>query len=156
MEHEVLNDKNFGPQVNSVYDNAIEDFEIRLAVTQADLDECFRLRHQVYCVENEYETPRTGVEEMEIDEYDQFSAHALVVHKPSGMVAATVRLILPESDLRPPLPMLALTGDQDIPFPLPFTAEISRFAISKEFRKFIAQSGGAARPSRPPRRWPST
>ncbi len=142
MNQEALSCKNLGVRVNSKYEGDFDDFEIRHATSQADLNKCFRLRHQVYCVENTYEPCDSSLQQLETDKYDKYSAHALVIHKSTGLVAGTVRLILPESDLRPPLPMLALTGNKPIPFPLTFTAEISRFAISKEFRKRLLQTRG--------------
>jgi N-acyl amino acid synthase of PEP-CTERM/exosortase system len=64
----------------------------------------------------------------------------LLLHRPSGTVAGTVRLILPALDERPrPLPIKE-AGDRTVwrrfgPPPTQQTAEISRFAISKSFRR---------------------
>lgn len=109
-------------------------FEARPATTPADLEQAYRLRFQVYCVENGFEDPARYPEGLEHDRFDKRALHTILVHRPSGLVAGTVRIILPA---RGPsgldLPLEHLLGR---PLGLPrSTAEISRFAISKDFRR---------------------
>lgn len=131
-------------------------FEIVLADTNELRREAYRLRYQVYCVENAFEDPAENPDGLETDEYDANAAHALLIHRPSGHVAGTVRLILPSS-LAPErsFPLQNLCNDPilDNPDLLPIhqTAEVSRFCISKEMRrrqmdKFLPSD----RPSVPP------
>ena len=115
-------------------------FEVIPADTPELIEQAHRLRYQVYCVENPFEDRDHHPSGLEIDEYDSRSIHSLLIHRPSNMVAGTVRLILPQ----PHLPGLGLpiakicdgAALQDPAlFPPTKTAEISRFAISKAFRR---------------------
>jgi N-acyl amino acid synthase of PEP-CTERM/exosortase system len=116
-----------------------EHFEVVRANTPILLDQVYRLRYQVYCVENNYEDPHQQVDGRETDLYDERSVHALLIHRRGGAVAGTVRVILPGIDREPPLPInLAADPDQrELLRQLPHsrTAEISRFAVAKAFRQ---------------------
>jgi N-acyl amino acid synthase of PEP-CTERM/exosortase system len=115
-------------------------FEVVRADTPALLDEAYRLRYQVYCVENRYENPDQQVHGRERDLYDDRSVHSLLIHRHSGLAAGTIRVILPGTDTQDlPLPINIATdsGQHDLLRRLPpsHTAEISRFAVSKAFRR---------------------
>lgn len=89
-----------------------------------------KLRHQVYCIDNNFEPSIGGVES---DEFDEHSVHSLVIDCQSGQPIAAVRLILP-----PGLAMRrVLTGAArrrlDL-LPRMATAEISRFSIIRKPR----------------------
>jgi N-acyl amino acid synthase of PEP-CTERM/exosortase system len=116
-----------------------EHFEVVRAHTPILLDQVYRLRYQVYCVENNYEDPHQQADGRETDIYDERSVHALLIHRRSGAVAGTVRVILPGTDREPPLPInLAADPEQrELLRRLPHsrTAEISRFAVGKAFRQ---------------------
>ncbi len=115
-------------------------FRIIPATTPPLLDQAYRLRYQVYCIERNYEKPVKRTNQRETDSYDVRSVHSLLVNRMSGNIAGTVRLILPDPNspassfpiqriCSHPLladPKLHLTAS---------AAEISRFAISKEYRK---------------------
>lgn len=116
-------------------------FEIVYCNTPELIEQAFRLRYQVYCLETGYFDPGANPDGMETDEYDERSAHSILVHKPTGQVAGTVRLILPD-DSHPdgglPARMISKDGlGMLAPSDLPIgkTAEISRFAVSKKFRR---------------------
>ena len=120
-----------------------EHFEVVRASTPTLLDQVYRLRYQVYCVENAYEDPDRQVAGRETDIYDERSVHALLVHRRSDAVAGTVRVILPGTDRQdPPLPIsvVADAEQRELLRQLPYsrTAELSRFAVSKEFRQRCA------------------
>jgi N-acyl amino acid synthase of PEP-CTERM/exosortase system len=106
--------------------------------------ECFRIRYQVYCIEQGFEDPasRQGLEET--DEYDERSVHALLVHRHSGLSIGTIRLVLHEGGLRGSLPIHRVCQDPRIHdrtfLPLESTAEVSRLAIAKLVRGQIAAS----------------
>src|SRR3974377_545807 len=118
------------------------DYDRHFAVVRATTPEllrmAYRLRYQVYCVENPFENPEEQIDQCETDKYDDDrSVHTLLVHRRTGEVAGASRVILPhKSD---PLPIATLLHGADLrgfaEFPIARTAEISRFAISKQFRR---------------------
>jgi N-acyl amino acid synthase of PEP-CTERM/exosortase system len=115
-------------------------FEVVRATTPEQLDLAHRLRYQVYCIENSFEDPARCSDGREVDEDDNRSAHALLLHRQSGATAGTVRLIMPLlDDGRRPLP-IERTLDPAArlrlePLPRHLVAEVSRFAVSKNFRR---------------------
>jgi N-acyl amino acid synthase of PEP-CTERM/exosortase system len=112
-------------------------FDVFRADTPALLDRVYRLRHQVYCVENAFEDAEQHLDGREIDADDERSGHTLLTHRSSGATAGTARVVrsLPGR----PLPIQGLLGRDDLQafecLPLGTTGEISRFAVSKEFRR---------------------
>src|SRR5205085_8135846 len=117
-----------------------EHFEVVRASTPSLVDQAYRLRYQVYCVENSYENPDEHEDRRERDIYDDRSGHVLLVHKRSGAVAGTIRVILPAvetQDLALPITSVVDSHQRQLLGRLPHasTAEISRFAISKQFRR---------------------
>jgi N-acyl amino acid synthase of PEP-CTERM/exosortase system len=114
-------------------------FEVKTALTPGLLDEVYALRYQVYCVEHAFEDPAKHPTGRETDRHDPVSQHVALVYRSSGEVVGTTRLILPLGGLVPSLPLLSLMG-QDAQaelrhYPLEQMAEISRYAISKSFRR---------------------
>lgn len=126
------------PSLLEVYDMF---FEVVPATTPDLLEEAHRLRYQVYCIENEFEPKAENPGGLEMDEFDARSCQSLLLHRATGAVAGTVRLILPGTRESDTLPAFDVSRDLDTLEPecLPrsSTAEISRFAISKEFRRRI-------------------
>lgn len=118
-------------------------FDVVPADTQDLLDEAFRLRYQVYCVEHRFEKAVEHPDGREIDRYDAHAVHSLLLHRPTHSVIGTVRLILPTGE---PLPITEVCQDAALEagslFPLATTAEISRFAISKTFRRRVEDQRG--------------
>ena len=115
-------------------------FEAVFAETNAQRESAFRLRYEVYCVENPFEDPSQNPNGMETDSYDQGSLHSVLIHRATRDVVGTVRLILPRQGPNDPLPIrrvcqhdLILRDSPDLP--QANTAEISRFAISKKLRR---------------------
>lgn len=115
-------------------------FAVVRATTPEQLDLAHRLRYQVYCVENRFEDPTPHRDGRESDEDDDRAAHALLVHRPSGITAGTVRVIMPLLDRRRrPLP-IERAVDPAVwrrfgALAPQVTAEVSRFAIAKSFRR---------------------
>lgn len=117
-----------------------QHFEVVRADTPSLLDDAYRLRYQVYCVENRYEDPGQQANGRERDVYDDRSVHSLLIHRRSGVAAGTMRVILPGTvtqDLPLPINTVTDSGLQELLRQLPpsHTAEISRFAVSKAFRR---------------------
>ncbi|HEY3909222.1 MAG TPA: PEP-CTERM/exosortase system-associated acyltransferase [Stellaceae bacterium] len=114
-------------------------FTVVRATTAEQLDLAHCLRYQVYCVENRFEDASRHRDGREIDEDDDRAAHALLVHRPSGAAAGTVRVIMPLLDeRRRPLPIERAVGPamwRQHSAPPHLTAEVSRFAVSKSFRR---------------------
>lgn len=116
-------------------------FDVVPANTPALLEESWRLRYQVYCLETGFEEKDDFPDGLERDEFDDRSVASLLVHKPSGRVAGTVRLILPvrRDGGDPELPATRVSSDiaglMGSVLPPATTAEISRFSISKAFRQ---------------------
>ena len=106
--------------------------------------EAYKLRYQVYCIENGDKTgfklPPNHPEGLEFDEFDQRSIHYLIRHRQSGDYAATVRLILPDPyNMETQFPQeLNCEIDNDAvmqPIDRQHLGEISRLCVSKAFRK---------------------
>ena len=116
-------------------------FDIVPANTPELLEAAYRLRYEVYCLETGFEDKDQFPDGLEWDEYDERSVTSLLIHKPTGKIAGTIRLILPDASAvdAPALPASKVSADLAgmIPEMLPraTTAEISRFTISKDFRK---------------------
>jgi N-acyl amino acid synthase of PEP-CTERM/exosortase system len=113
-------------------------FQSVQAVSLERQREAFRLRYQVYCVENQFLDPADNPGELETDAYDAHSLHALLTHRPTGLIAGTVRLVLPRPGSKSgSLPIHAVCSDPSLSefLPVDRTAEFSRFAISKQFRR---------------------
>jgi len=115
-------------------------FQAIPANTELLRHESFRLRYQVYCVENPFENPDEHPGEAETDHYDSRAVCTNLIHRPSGITAGTVRLVLPL--LEDPNSSFAVQEACKEPFfrdpssfPIGRAAEISRFCISKDFRR---------------------
>lgn len=104
--------------------------------------ECFRIRYQVYCIEQGFEDPASKQGLEEVDEYDERSVHALLVHRHSGLSIGTIRLVLHQEGLRGSLPIHRVCQDPRVHdrtfLPPESTAEVSRLAIAKLVRGQIA------------------
>jgi N-acyl amino acid synthase of PEP-CTERM/exosortase system len=117
-----------------------DHFEVCRAKTPALLDQAYRLRYQVYCLEHPFENAAEHGDGREIDPEDDRSAHTLLLHRKSGAPVGTARVILPLRGARGrPLPIERILAPGDRPLlaalPADSTAEVSRFAVSKLFRR---------------------
>jgi N-acyl amino acid synthase of PEP-CTERM/exosortase system len=127
----------------TLYDLYMSTFEAVVSDTDALREECFRLRYQVYCIENEgYEPPTAFADRMERDAFDAHSVHALLRHRASGDFIGTVRLILHPGGATPRnLPIDQICAHNSIELPRAVTlgdvAELSRFCIAKKLRRRV-------------------
>ncbi len=130
-------------------------FEIVSADSPALLEEVFRLRYQIYCVEcavpgfREADFP----DGLERDIYDRRSVHSLLLHRPSGSWAGTVRLVLADPldpEARFPIEVVAGEKLERSAGLRRNTAEISRFMLSHRFRLETHQGLMSGPPSVPP------
>jgi N-acyl amino acid synthase of PEP-CTERM/exosortase system len=131
-------------------------FSSSVANTPEERDESFRVRFQVYCIDNGFEDPDNSPDGLETDSFDSHSVHSTLTHNATGNAIGTVRLVLPDEDgERRLLPMQRIAGpvaaDDVAPFPVWRTAEISRFSIVKSFRHHTPDQGFEAQLS--PEEW---
>ena len=115
-------------------------FEGVVADTEPLRSACYRIRHQVYCTERGFERAEDHPDGLETDEHDAHSLHGLLRCRQTGEGVGTVRLVLYNpgaSDRKLPMYQLFERNRLDMGLlpPPSATAEISRFAISKEFRR---------------------
>lgn len=109
------------------------------ADTEALKEEVFRIRHNVYCEELNFEPLRDNG--MESDEFDRQSIFSLIKHKPSNTYTSCVRVVTSSSEdellpiekychdsIEHPELNPALFKREDI-------CEISRLAVRSEFRR---------------------
>ncbi len=144
FQHGTGNTKNRDAHEDDIGNIFHSVFDVELATSPEAINEVFEVRYQVYCIDRPFEDPNCFVDNREHDSYDPRSAHALIRHRATGHSVATVRLVMagdhPEED--------------DFPMEAPCThrmsrraqeaiararrdqiAEISRMAVSREFRK---------------------
>ena len=142
--------------MSSILDAAIlaarSELQVQVADTPALVREAHRLRYQVYSLERGYLVgqDKARQEKLEVDGYDAHSSHVVLRMRDSGEVIGTARLILP-------LPGHDRPGHRSFPLqsvcdpalfqqlPARGTAEVSRFAVSKERRGLSAASTSLSR-----------
>ena len=99
------------------------------------MEELFRLRYQVYCTECGFESPSDHPNGLEFDEYDQYSSHFCAVVADTGRIIGTVRIIH-DSPLGLPVDHhCVLDAETKYSGNSRMVGEISRLAISKDFRR---------------------
>lgn len=130
--------------MNALVSTFAQFFDVMPAITSEHVRSVLQLRYQVYCIETAFEDKEQHRDGLEQDEFDSRAVHSLLVHKPSGMIAGTVRLVLPDnsnSNAEFPIekhcsglvrPSVATSQRSQV-------AEISRFCISKEFKRRMAE-----------------
>jgi N-acyl amino acid synthase of PEP-CTERM/exosortase system len=121
-------------------------FRTFTARTPEQIRDAQKVRYQVYCVENSLEQPNG--EGIETDGFDSHSVHSLLVHRATGKAFGTVRLILPLPDesehsfpMQPVLP--ESTAREFRKLPLHSAAEVSRYSVSRQFRREETNEDGA-------------
>jgi len=122
-------------------------FDIVLANNEHLILRCQELRYQIFCREQHIFDEHAMGDYLEVDEYDPRSVHALLRYKRSGEYAATVRIILPDKNVIKsiyPLDEHVLNfsiQDRQIinNISREHLAEISRFSVSKHFRRRVGE-----------------
>jgi len=113
-------------------------FRTQAAGTPESIEMALAIRYQVFCLERNFENPAQHSDHLEKDEFDRRAIHSLIFHRPRAEAIGTVRLILPTSETHD-LPIQRLLRENGLHagdyFPSHKTAEVSRFAISNEFRR---------------------
>jgi N-acyl amino acid synthase of PEP-CTERM/exosortase system len=107
----------------------------------AEMEEIFRLRFKVYCEEWGFEDPANYPDGMERNEYDEKAEHFFIQEKYDGSIIGSARIILPSElgypmtkfcTIDPIMYEIASGGAKNMKI-----GEVSRLAISKDFRKRI-------------------
>jgi N-acyl amino acid synthase of PEP-CTERM/exosortase system len=97
------------------------------------------LRFQVYCLERKFENEEEHPDGFEKDEYDAHSIQGVLFHRPTRGVIGSVRMILPKPGAKDCFPAMELLRENALDlsdYVNPAQCiEVSRFAISKEFRR---------------------
>ena len=121
-------------------DSFQQSFDV-IAADSPDLRRaCYRLRYQVYCVENPFEDAAAFAGGLETDEFDSHAVNALMVDRQTGDPIGTCRVVLPFDAVGArKLPLqtacdVPWVNDPDI-WPLGRVGEVSRFCIAKAYRK---------------------
>ena len=114
-------------------------FETRLANNPALLESAHQLRYQVYCLERKFENADEHSSGLETDQFDSHADQGVLFHRPTGRAIGTVRMILPADLEAGRLPIQQFLMDSGINLAdyvdIERSVEVSRFAISKEFRR---------------------
>lgn len=131
--------------VSSIFNSV---FRIELARSPEVIDEVFAVRYQVYCIDRPFEDPNCFADKREHDEYDPRSAHALIRHRITSDSVATVRLVMAgdtseASDFPMEGPCIHKMDQRAqsafAAAPRNQIAEISRMAVSREFRRRLSE-----------------
>lgn len=116
-------------------------FSVELANTSELKRKVYNIRYHVYCKEFEYEPIEQCPDEMERDEFDDYSLHCLITHNASKIPAACVRLV-PGSENGILFPFEKYCSESlDVEFIKQLNldrkteCEISRLAVDGLFRK---------------------
>jgi N-acyl amino acid synthase of PEP-CTERM/exosortase system len=122
-----------------IIDHYHRNFDFRIAKSDEDKRQAFKLRYQVYCEETGYLNKSDNPFGLESDAHDDHSLHSVLMHRSSNQVAGTVRMVMPRPSAHgcaQPARLFssALNGLSDAVLPRATTGEISRFVIHPSFR----------------------
>ena len=114
-------------------------FETRVADCPALIEAAHALRYQVYCVERKFEDAEEHSGGLETDQYDKGAIQGVLFHRASEQAIGTVRIIQPAKCGEEGLPITQLLRENNIELAkcvsVADSVEVSRFAISEEFRR---------------------
>jgi N-acyl-L-homoserine lactone synthetase len=117
--------------VSQAIHDVADQFTVELARTAARLEACHRLRYEAHHTDRRFLAGQNG---LEYDEFDEHSAHVVLVSRQSGAVMGTARLVLPlpaGSGISFPLQQVCrvpLPADM----PMQTTADVSCFALRQD------------------------
>jgi len=118
------------------WDDDFNDFSYqKVAHSDPEISEIYRLRFKVYCLECGYEDACDYINQKESDEFDSVSSHFSATARSTDSLVGTARIILPSKLGFPALNHFEI-DKKLLPFiPSGRVGEISRLAISKEYRQ---------------------
>ncbi|WP_417566847.1 PEP-CTERM/exosortase system-associated acyltransferase [Marinobacter sp.] len=144
-ETETTNIQQTQEDVNTIFNSV---FNVELATSPEAINEVFKVRYQVYCIDRPFEDPNCFADKREHDAYDPRSAHALIRHRITGDSVATVRLVMAgDNPVQADFPMEGpcihrmsqQARDAFAAASRGQIAEISRMAVSREFRRRLSE-----------------
>ena len=113
------------------------------AESPKEIEEAFKVRYQVYCLDRAFEKADHFSSGMERDHFDDLSLHCLLRHRASARPIGTVRLVVPPKTptwfANLPLAEYAPQESMEAILRLPAgsTAEVSRFAVTRSAREIV-------------------
>lgn len=132
--------------ISSIFNSA---FDVELATTTKAINEVLEVRYQVYCIDRPFEDPNCFKDKRERDAYDARSVHALIRHRVTEDSVAAVRLVLADEEKPsgefpmegPCLHRMSPAAQRALAAtPRHRIAEMSRLAVSREFRRRVNES----------------
>jgi N-acyl amino acid synthase of PEP-CTERM/exosortase system len=125
-------------------------FKVELAVSAAQKEQVFRIRHRVYCEEFKYQAVDPSGHGLETDEFDPDSRHCLIthihdgIHTPAGCVRLVPALETVEKGLLPLEKFCRSSLDQpqidSMKLERSSICEISRLAVDSAYRRRDGES----------------
>mgnify|MGYP003645029731 CR=1 FL=1 len=149
-----INHQNY-ENVSNIFNSV---FKVQLATSPEVINEVFELRYQVYCIDRPFEDANCFADKRERDAYDPRSVHSLVRHRITGDSVAAVRLVMAgDSPEQAHFPMEGPcvhlmdqhARDAIAGVPRDQIAEISRMAVSREFRRRLNEEKSVSGISEP-------
>lgn len=136
----------------SIIEHFNHSFNVIIADTPKLQEQAYRLRYQVYCIENCFENTLDHPLKQESDDFDIRSVHSVIIDRHSQTVTGTVRVILPDPDnIEKSFPIQNLSNHPLLHnrklLHTARAAEISRFAVSKRFSRMAADLRSSQRHS---------
>jgi putative hemolysin len=111
-------------------------YVLKFATTKKEVIDCFKLRHQVFCVEMAGQSKKSR---LDFDKYDNFCDHLIIVHQPTEKIVGTYRMNFSETSdsfyTESEFHLNPWINKQDAPF-----IELGRACIEKDHRRGIVIS----------------
>ncbi|MEO8417832.1 MAG: PEP-CTERM/exosortase system-associated acyltransferase [Methylophilaceae bacterium] len=111
-------------------------FDFRIIDNTKYLRDSYALRYDVYCNERNFLVPEIYPSKLESDHFDEHAIHIGAIDR-AGVLVGTLRLVLPSTRGLPLFKHCELFNDEPDYASLPHssTAEISRLAVSRSYRR---------------------
>jgi len=116
----------------------MRNYAVKLYHTDKLISDVYGLRYKVYCDERGFEKPEDHPGGIETDEYDQHSAHFAAINPDNNQVVGTARIIFNTSKGFPFEKHAKVYRGVIDRVDRNHLGEISRLAISKEYRRHLA------------------
>lgn len=113
----------------------MEGMTVRPVCGDSELEKVYRLRYKVYCDEWGFERPEDHPGELETDEFDKYSMHFVAIDSKDAIIG-TIRIIR-YSEKGFPLEKHCKINKLPAEINRKSMGEISRLAVSKEYRKRV-------------------
>ena len=111
-------------------------YVLQFATTKKQVIDCFKLRHEVFCVEMAGQAKKI---KLDFDKYDNFCDHLIIIHQPSNKIIGTYRMNFSETSnafyTESEFHLNPWINKQDQPF-----IELGRACIDKDHRRGIVIS----------------